>query len=170
MGSPGKRKAAQDLARYVRGTAAEKRKEENSFRQLQETAVAHEEQGDRNLAEDTSLGVQNSPLDPENKDGTAEVEGGPVDVTTMTDTSDEDIVKLQEASQLCREDNSLSKASCGASLTKESLQNDDAKVKFYTRVQSFETLMAIFSYVSAPVMSGPRTTLTTVQQFLMVPK
>ena len=130
--------------------------------------MAHEEQGDCNLAEDTSLGVQNSPLDPENKDGTAEVEGGPVDVTTMTDTSDEDIVKLQEASQLCREDNSLLKASCGSSLTKESLQNDDAKVKFYTRVQSFATLMAIFSYRSAPVMSGPRTNLATVQQFLMV--
>ena len=40
-----KRKGAQDLARYERGTAAKKRKEEKSFRQLQETAMAHEEQG-----------------------------------------------------------------------------------------------------------------------------
>ena len=54
------------------------------------------------------------------------------------------------------------------SLTKESLQNDDAKVKFYTGLQSFATLVAIFRYVSAPVMSGPQTTLTTFQQFLMV--
>ena len=81
-----KRKGAQDLARYERGTAAKKRKEEKSFRQLQETAMAHEEQGDCSLTEDTSLEVQNSPLDPENKDGTAEVEGGAVDVATMTDT------------------------------------------------------------------------------------
>ena len=43
---PGKRKAAQGLARYERGTAVEKREEEKSFRQLQEIAMAHEEQGD----------------------------------------------------------------------------------------------------------------------------
>ena len=107
-------------------------------------------------------------MNPENKDGTAEVEGGTVDVVTMRDTLGEDIVKLQEACQLCREENSLLKASCGASLTKESLQNDDAKVKFYTGLQSFVTLMAIFRKMSAPVMSGPWTTLTTFQQFLMV--
>ena len=156
---------AQDLARYERGTVAQKRKGEYSFRQLQETAKAHEEQGDCSLAEDASLEVQNSPLDPENKDGTAEVEGGTVDVATMTDTSGEDMAKLQEACQLQREENTLLKTPCGASLTKESLQNDDAKVKFYTGLQSFATLMAIFRYVSVPVMSGPRTTLTT---FLMV--
>ena len=166
--SPVKRKAAQDLARYERGTVAKKRKEEYSFRQLQETAKAHEAQGDCSLAEDANLEVQGSPLDSENKDGTAEVEGGTVDVATMTDTSGEDIAKLQEACQLRREENSLLKTSCGASLTKESLQNDDAKVKFYTGLQSFATLMAIFRYVSAPVMPGPRTTLTTFQQFLMV--
>ena len=40
---PGKRKGTQDLARNERGTAVEKREEENSFRQLQETALAHEE-------------------------------------------------------------------------------------------------------------------------------
>ena len=91
-----------------------------------------------------------------------------MDAATMTDTSGEDMVKLQEACQLCREENSLLKASCGASLTKESLQNDDAKVKFYTGLQSFVTLMAIFRKMSAPVMSGPWTTLTTLQQFLMV--
>ena len=45
MESPVKRKGAQDLARYERGTAAKKRKE-YLFRQLQETAKAHEEQGD----------------------------------------------------------------------------------------------------------------------------
>ena len=166
--SPVKRKAAQDLARYERGTVAKKRKEDYTFRQLQETAMAHEEQGGCSLAEDTSLEAQNSPLDPDNKDGTAEVEVSTVDVATMTDISGEDIAKLQEACQLRREENSLLKASCGSSLTNESLQNDDAKVKFYTGLQSFVTLMAIFRYVSAPVMSGPRTTLTTFQEFLMV--
>ena len=99
------------------------------------------------MAEDTSLEVQNSPLDPEHKDGTTEVEGGTVDVATMTDTSGEDISKLQEACQLWKEENSLLKASCGSSLTKESLQNDDAKEKFYTGLQSCATLMAIFRYV-----------------------
>ena len=76
MKSPVKRKAAQDLARYERGTVAKKRKEDYTFRQLQETAMAHEEQGGCSLAEDTSLEAQNSPLDPDNKDGTAEVEVG----------------------------------------------------------------------------------------------
>ena len=52
--------------------------------------MAHEEQGDCSLTEDTSLEVQNSPLNPENKDGTAEVEGGTVAVVTR-DTSGEDI-------------------------------------------------------------------------------
>ena len=85
-----KRKAAQ----------ARKKEEGNSFRQLQETAMGHEEQGVYNLAEDTSLELQNSPLYPENKDGTAEVEDGTVDVMTKTDTSGEDIARLQEACQL----------------------------------------------------------------------
>ena len=101
------------------------------------------------MAEDTSLEVRNSPLNPENKDGIAEVEGGTVDVATMRDTSGEDIAKLQEACQLWREENSLLKGSCGSSLTKESLQNDDTKVTFYTGLQSFATLMAIFRYVYA---------------------
>ena len=52
-------------------------------------------------------------------------------VATMRDTSGEDIAKLQDACQLWREKNSLLKGSCGSSLTKESLQNDDAKVKLY---------------------------------------
>ena len=142
-----KRKGAQDLVRYERGTATKKRKEENSFRQLQETAMAHEEQGDCSLAEDTSLEVQNSPLDPENTDGTAEVEGGTVDAMTFKDTSSDGIAKLQEACQLCRKENSLLKASCGSGLSKESLRSDDAKVKFYTGLQSCATLMAIFRYV-----------------------
>ena len=142
-----KRKGAQNLARYERGTATKKRKEEKSFRQLQETAMAHEEQRDCSLAEDASLEVRNSPLDPENKGGTAEVVCGTVDVATMTDTSGEDIAELQEACQLWREENSLLKASCGCSITKESLRNDDAKVKFYTGLQSFMTLMVIFRYV-----------------------
>ena len=117
------------------------------------------------MAEDKSLEVQNSPLYPVNKDGTAEVEGGTVDVVTKIDTSSEDIAKLQEVCQLWREENSLLQTSCGASLTKECLQNDDAKVKFSTGLQSFVTLMTMFRYVSAPVMSGPRTTLTTFKKF-----
>ena len=73
-----KRKGVQNLAMYERGTVAKMRKEEKSFRLLQETAMAHEEQGDCSLAEDTSLKVRNSPLNPENKDGAAEVEGSTV--------------------------------------------------------------------------------------------
>ena len=46
--------------------------------------MAHEKQGDCSLAEDASLEVQNSLLDTENKDGTAEVDGGTVDVMTLT--------------------------------------------------------------------------------------
>ncbi len=64
--------------------------------------MAHEEQRDCSLAEDTSLEAQNSPLDPENKDGTAEVEVATVDVAKMTDTSGEDIACIFGTAQpLC---------------------------------------------------------------------
>ena len=125
--SPVKRKATQDLARYERSTAAKKRKEECSFRQ--EAAMVNEYKEDSTL---TEVWLYRIALWILRKGNRSEGKEGTVDVQTMTDTSGEDIVKLQESCQLWREENSLLKASCGPSLTEESLQNDDAKVKFYT--------------------------------------
>ena len=46
--------------------------------------------------------------------------------------------------------------------------SNNVKVKFYTGLPFFETLMAVFTYVSAHAVSGPRSTLMKFQQFLMV--
>ena len=45
-------------------------------------------------------------------------------------------------------------------LNEESLKNNNVKVTFYTGLPFFETLMAVFTYVSVRVVSGPRSTLT----------
>ena len=41
-------------------------------------------------------------------------------------------------------------------------------MKFYTGLPSFNLLMTVFSYISAHVINGPRSSLTKFQQFLMV--
>ena len=48
-------------------------------------------------------------------------------------------------------------------LTEESLKHDDAKVEFYTGLPFFKTLMAVFTYISAHVVSGPRSSITKFQ-------
>ena len=75
---------------------------------------------------------------------------------------------LQREFQLLRDENCCLKASSGCVLNEESLKNDDAKVKFYTGLTFFKTLMALIMYISAHVVSGPRSTITRFQQFLMV--
>ena len=86
----------------------------------------------------------------------------------MTDLSGEQIVHLQTECQLLRDENCRLRESSGCLLNEESLKNDNVKVKFYTGLPCFETLMAVFTYVSAHVVSGPRSTLLKFQQFLMV--
>ena len=67
-----------------------------------------------------------------------------------------------------REENCRLKVSSGGWLNEESLKDDNIKVKFYTGLPSFNLLMTVFSYISAHVINGPRSSLTKFQQFLMV--
>jgi hypothetical protein len=53
-------------------------------------------------------------------------------------------------------------------LAEESLQNDNAKVKYYTGLPNFEALMALFSYVNSSIQSNSRHALTCFQQFILV--
>jgi hypothetical protein len=41
-------------------------------------------------------------------------------------------------------------------LAEESLQNDNAKVKYFTWLPNFETLIALFSYVNSSIQSNSR--------------
>ena len=52
------------------------------------------------------------------------------------------------------------------SLSEESLKDNDAKVKYYTGLPTFNTLMAIFTFVSASLEDNSRTILSRFQQFL----
>lgn len=49
----------------------------------------------------------------------------------------------------------------------QSLQGDNARVKYYTGVPCFATLMAIFNFISVHVQDG-KTALSNFQQFLLV--
>ena len=76
-------------------------------------------------------------------------------------------VDLEGECQCLRDENYLLKKS-GVSFCEASFQDNDAKVKFYTGLPSFAVLMAIFRYVSMPVLDGPRTSLTKFELFMMV--
>ena len=60
----------------------------------------------------------------------------------MTGLSSEDILKLQDELQLLRSESCRLKNSSEC-LTEASFQENDAKVKFYTDLPSFTTLMAV---------------------------
>ena len=85
----------------------------------------------------------------------------------MTALSGEDILKLQDELQLLRSENCRLK-NTSECLTEASFQENNAKVKFYTGLPSFTTLMAVFACVSAHVITAPQTSLTSFQQFVMV--
>ena len=85
----------------------------------------------------------------------------------MTDLSGEDILKLQDEVQLLRSESCRLKNSTEC-LTEAGVQENDAKVKFYTGLPSFTTLMAVFARESAHVITAPQASLTTFQQLVMV--
>ena len=87
--------------------------------------------------------------------------------STMTDLSGDDVLKLQDECQLLGAENHRLKDSADC-LTEASFQNNDAKVKFYTGLPSFATLISVFTFVSAHVITAPQASLTTFQQFVMV--
>ena len=150
--SPIKRKAKRDLVRYERSREVKKRRIECSLRE--EAATALLQLGCDSL--DVDVGIE------ETSDETQP------SCSTMTEISGEQIVNLQTECQLLREENCRLKVSSGGWLNEESLKDDNIKVKFYTGLPSFNLLMTVFSYISAHVINGPRSSLTKFQQFLMV--
>ena len=92
---------------------------------------------------------------------------GAQECSTMTDLSGDDVLKLQDECQLLRAENHRLKDSADC-LTEASFQNNDAKVKFYTGLPSFATLISVFTFVSAHVITAPQASLTMFQQFVMV--
>lgn len=150
--SPVKRKAERDLVKYERRREVKRRRLECSVRD--EAAAALLQLGDDTSGVDTGMEEASHQLQ--------------LSCSTMTDLSSEQIVRLQTECQLLRDENCCLKASSGCLLTEESLKHDDAKVKFYTGLPFFKTLMAVFTYISAHVVSGPRSSITKFQQFIMV--
>ena len=52
--------------------------------------------------------------------------------------------------------------------TRASLRDDDAKVKYYTRLSSFAVLIALFNYLSVSVEISNCSALSLFQQLMLV--
>ena len=140
--SPVKRKAEGDIIRYERNKASRKRKFEESLKiQCQVTG---------------------------NTDHEPEVEVSVPAVSTMTVLSMDYISKLEEENhQLRKENSSLKDEVSKQEFDEHSFRDNETKVKFYTGLPSFATLMIILEFVS-PYVTSSRCALSEFQQFLMV--
>ena len=80
----------------------------------------------------------------------------------------DDICRLQQDNQALREENQrMKEVIAKQALNKESFEGNNNKVKFYTGLTSFGTLMALFNLIS-PCISKSRFGLSLFQQFLVV--
>ena len=103
----------------------------------------------------------------------AEVESDPVavsSVSSQTDMDMEHLTRLEETNNcLVLESKRMPHApGQGDTLSIESFEKDNAKVLFYTGLQSFGTMMGIFEHVRKRVPQHHRHTLSLFQQFLIV--
>ena len=138
MESPVKRKTERDMIRYKRNEATTKRKFEEYLRE--------EPQADHNS-------------DPE-----IEVPAVP----TMTALSMDYINQLEEENQCLRgENHSLKDLIAKQEVHEHSFTDNQTKVKFYTGLPSFATLMVMLEFV-APYVPSTRCVLPMFQQFLMI--
>ena len=74
----------------------------------------------------------------------------------------------QEHEQLMTTNQTLEDTIKKQSLSEESLKVNNAKVKYYTGLPRFTTLMVIFTSVSTSLEDNSRTVLACFQQFLIV--
>ena len=89
-------------------------------------------------------------------------------VATMTALSMDYINQLEEENQQLRDKNhSLKDVIAKQELHEHSLRDNQTKVKFYTGLPSFATLIVMFEFV-APYVPSIRCVLPLFQQFLMV--
>ena len=68
----------------------------------------------------------------------------------------------QECKQLKESNQCLTNALDSQSLTEQSLQDNNTKVKYYTGLPSFMTLMAVFTFVASSMESNSRTALHVI--------
>lgn len=100
--------------------------------------------------------------------GTVVEKGSCTSKSTMTEMSVGDIDKLQSDNYALREENRrLKEVITRQALNEQSLEGNNEKVKYYTGLTSFATLMALFNFIS-PFISQSQSGLPLFQQYLVV--
>ena len=91
-------------------------------------------------------------------------------VSVMTDMSMSYISQLEEEDQRPREENhELKQALESEQLTEKAFKSfPSSKIKHFTGLPSFVTLMAVFNFIAPLVLNNSGSTLSKFQQFLMV--
>ena len=90
------------------------------------------------------------------------------DASCQTELSSIDIAKMEDDLKRSMEEiNKLKMEVLSASLTKESFENNDEKVLFYTGLPNFITLMAIFYLLEPFITITARSSLDKFQQVLV---
>ena len=158
--SPAKRKASKDLKRYKRRKVILKKKRERMATAIPSTGIpqASEPVIQPSTPPAAEYDDNSDPSDPitpedpqqlENKYLKSEVESLKLEVN-----------HLREEIMVLRTNN--------VTFCESSFKGNDAKVRFYTGLTSFGSLMAIFSHVESHVTEGPRSMLSKFEQFMMV--
>ena len=90
------------------------------------------------------------------------------DVSCQTELSSYDIANMDDDLKRSTEEiNKLKREVLSAFLTKESFENSDEKVLFYTGLPNFITLMAIFDLLEPFITITARSSLDKFQQVLV---
>ena len=81
----------------------------------------------------------------------------------------ENCTQLQEECKKLKQSNAESESKAAQfCLSKESFRDNNAKVKYYTGLPNFATLMALFNFLSPSVEIGNRSVLSAFQQMIVV--
>ena len=184
-----KRKLASDMERYERKVEAKKRRVENCDRLAAASSLlALSEDGNGSaycephtglhtltsltMADIDKLERENDHLKSENMQLRKECEWLKDENSRLakeTDVLKIDCQKLRrEHEQLTTTNRTLEDTIRKQSLNEEFFENNNAKVKYYTGLPTFTTLMAIFTFVSTSLEDNSRTVLSHFQQFLSV--
>ena len=184
-----KRKLASDMERYERKVEAKKRRVENCDRLAAASSLlALSEDGNGSaycephtglhtltaltMADIDKLERENDHLKSENMQLRKECEWLKDENSRLakeTDVLKIDCQKLRrEHEQLTTMNRTLEDTIRKQSLNEEFFEDNNAKVKYYTGLPTFTTLMAIFTFVSTSLEDNSRTVLSHFQQFLSV--
>ena len=155
-----KRKLASDMERYERKVEAKKRRVENCDRLAAASSLLA-------LSEDGNSSAYCEPHTGQTECEWLKDENSRL--TKETDVLKIDCQKLRwEHEQLTTTNRTLEDTIRKQSLNEEFFEDNNAKVKYYTGLPTFTTLMAIFTFVSTSLEDNSRTVLSHFQQFLSV--